>query len=132
MVALLCSGITGEPGWYLSRQLRKGELFQQYDYYSRRHHSKRRIFRPYSPDAGPNPQWPRWARFKASLDDPGEFDDPAHPERYYDAATFQDLLTRLLTVYMRRNPEVAVPIEEIRASLAYWVERDAQSLPGDG
>ncbi len=126
------AGITGEPGWYLSRQLRKGELFEQYEYYWKLRQSKRHTFRPYSPDAGPDPDWPKWARFCASLIDPEEFGDPSHPVRYYDAATFQDFLSRMLTVYMRRNSEVSVPIEQIRASLAYWVERDAQSHPGDG
>jgi hypothetical protein len=125
-----CAGgrIGGEPGWSIERQMETGEerrLVARLRVEFANAKPKPPTFAEPSPDERPDLGWPSWARFKAELAFPDKFGNPAHPLRCCDAKTFEGFLTKMLTVYLKYHPESAQQVEQILASAAYWVKRDA-------
>ena len=118
----------GEPGWSIDRQMEPGEarLFVARQRIEFANAKPKPVVVPDPPaDAGPDPTWPRWARFKAELGFPDEFGNPKYPLCYYDAATFEDFLKKILAVYVKYHPESTAQAEQILKHAAYWVEHDA-------
>jgi hypothetical protein len=121
--------IDGEPGWSTERQMVPGEerrLVARLRVEFANAKPKPPTFAEPPPDAGPDPAWPAWARFKAELAFPDEFDNPKYPRRYYDAQTFEGFLTKILAAYLKHHPESAQQVEQILANAHDWVEHDAK------
>jgi hypothetical protein len=154
--------VSGEPGWGIERQHRKGEVLQAQlrirNHFLRagldadgkplpnlsaaqqEEHARTRERASRSPvmnaplpseDRGADPSWPAWARFKVDLI-ASEFGDPKYPLQYYDAASFEGFLRKLLPVYVKYHPESAELVDQILAHAHYWVEHDATHVLGEG
>jgi hypothetical protein len=120
----------GEPGWSIDRQKEPGE--------ERRYVARMRVqfanakpkppvWREPEPEEGPDPSWPKGARYMVELGFPKEFGDPKYPLMYYDAATFEGFLQKILAVYLKYHPESAKQVEQILAHAHYWVELDSNT-----
>jgi hypothetical protein len=119
--------VGGEPGWYIERQMVPGEARRRVARLRvecRNHLPRPPIFTEPAEDAGPDKTWPAFARFKAELAFPQEFGDPKHPIQYYDAATFEGFLQKILAVYVKHHPEEADMVQQILNHAHYWVEHD--------
>jgi hypothetical protein len=131
ILALVDSGypggeLQGEPGWLIERQMEIGEPQRRAQRLLTRFPHGGQVIKDPGPTAGPDPTWPAWARFKVELYEPDEFDNPKYPLRYYDAATFEGFLKKILTVYLKYHPESGQQVEQILANAHYWVEHDAK------
>jgi hypothetical protein len=117
--------LQGEPGWRIERQMEVGEGRRKSERLLERFPHGGHVIKDPGPEAGPNASWPEGARYKVELYEPEEFGNPAHPLRYYDAATFESFLQKILTVYIKYHPEAQLEAMRILKLAHYWVELDS-------
>ncbi len=153
--------IGGEPGWGIERQMLRGEVRRSEQRWRERllraglddqgqplpdlpptiresnaksrEMGRQSMSRPLpTEELGPEAGWPAWARFKAELSFPDEFDNPEHPVVYYDAARIEQILSKVLAVYVQHHPESKTQAERILSHARWWAAHDAEHPPGDG